>query len=127
MKTMLLTLVAAATVLAAPAISTAQPAFHSTAAIGGFRGAHFDTRASAELNGRIGSLETRISLGRRSGAISFREATRLTGKLNEVTALKRSFERSGRGLTGMEVATLNARLDALSGQVRVQARDNNRR
>lgn len=127
MKKMFLTLVAAAAVIAAPAISDAQPAFHPTAARGGFHGAHFDNRASAELNGRIGNLETRIGIGRRTGSLSFREAARLSGKLNEVTALKRSFERSGRGLSGQEVAMLNAKLDALSGQVRVQAHDYNRR
>ena len=86
-----------------------------------------DMRRTAELNNRINSVETRISLGRRSGQISVREAGRLNNSLYGITALKRSFERSGRGLNGSEVATLNSRLDTLSGQIRVQGHDGNRR
>ena len=86
-----------------------------------------DMRSSAELNNRINSVETRISLGRRSGQISLREAGRLNASLNSITSLKRSYERSGRGLNGSEVATLNSRLDTLSGQIRVQGHDGNRR
>ena len=86
-----------------------------------------DMRSTAELNNRINSVETRISLGRRSGQISLREAGRLNASLNSITSLKRSYERSGRGLNGSEVATLNSRLDTLSGQIRVQGHDGNRR
>jgi len=127
MKKMLLTLAAAAAVLGAPTLASAQPAFHTVAVQGGFRGAHFDNRASAELDGRISTIETRIGMGRRSGGLSLREASRLNGQLNAISALKRSYERSGRGLTRAEVATLNARLDTLSAHVRMQGHDGNRR
>ena len=86
-----------------------------------------DMRSTAELNNRINSVETRISLGRRSGQISPREAGRLNASLNSITSLKRSYERSGRGLNFQETATLNNRLDNLSGRIHLQGHDGNRR
>lgn len=113
---------AALTTMTAPAIASAQPlkpvavAYHD----------RFDSRATAELNSRITTLQTRINMGSRSHQLSIREAARLNGQLSSIISTKRSFERSGRGLDGREVATLNGRLDTLSSQVRVQAHDRNR-
>lgn len=86
-----------------------------------------DMRGSADLNSRIATIESRIGEGRRSGQLSLRETSRLKASLNSITALKRSYERSGRGLNGQQTATLNNRLDNLSGQIRLQAHDGNRR
>lgn len=117
---------ASLTALTIPAVSDARP-LQRQPIERGYHDNRSDMRSSAELNGRINSVETRISLGRRSGQLSLREAGRLNARLNSITALKRSYERSGRGLNGSEVATLNSRLDTLSGQIRVQGHDGNRR
>jgi outer membrane murein-binding lipoprotein Lpp len=85
-----------------------------------------DMRQSTDLNDRIASLRSDLNQGQRSGRISRKEAARLTGKLDNITTLKRSYERSGRGLTNNEVRTLNAKLDTLSGQIRTQKLDHNR-
>ena len=85
-----------------------------------------DMRQSTDLNDRITSLRSDLNKGQRSGRISRKEAARLTGKLENITGLKRSYERSGRGLNNNEVRTLNAKLDTLSGQIRTQKLDHNR-
>jgi len=117
---------ASLTALTIPAVSDAHP-MQRQSIERGYHDNRSDMRSSAELNGRINSVENRISLGRRSGQLSLREAGRLNDRLYNITALKRSFERSGRGLNRAEVATLNSRLDTLSGQIRVQGHDGNRR
>lgn len=89
--------------------------------------AHYDMQASSRLDARIQSLRSDLNQGQRSGRISKKEAARLSGKINTVASLKRTYVRSGRGLTTSEVATLNAKIDTLSGQIRTQAHDNNRR
>lgn len=88
--------------------------------------AHYDMQASARLDTRIQGLKNDLALGQRSGRISRKEAARLSGKINTVANLKRSYDRSGRGLTSSEIATLDAKIDVLSGQIRTQALDHNR-
>lgn len=117
---------ASLTALTIPAVSDAHP-MQRQSIERGYHDNRSDMRGTVELNGRINSVENRISLGRRSGQLSLREAGRLNDRLYNITALKRSFERSGRGLNRAEVATLNSRLDTLSGQIRVQGHDGNRR
>ncbi len=78
------------------------------------------------IESRIDNLRDRINDGRRAHALSAREASRLTVRLNGIKSLERQFERS-RGLDARETATLNAKLDQLSGDVRYQGRDDNRR
>ncbi len=113
---------AALTTMTAPALAEAQPlkpvaiAYHD----------RFDAHASAELNSRISNLQTRIDMGKRTRQLSLREAARLSSQLSSIVSTKRSFERSGRGLDGREVATLNTRLDDLSARIHVQAHDGNR-
>lgn len=75
---------------------------------------------------RIDNLRDRISEGRRVHALSFREASRLSMRLNDISALERRFERS-RGLDARETATLNMKLDQLSSDIRYQGHDGNRR
>jgi len=100
----------------------AAPARHPAPAV-----AHYDTQASSRLDARIQSLKSDLNQGRRSGRISQKEAARLSGKIDAIVSLKRTYVRSGKGLTASEVATLNAKIDTLSGQIRVQASNHNRR
>ncbi|WP_443749606.1 hypothetical protein [Asticcacaulis solisilvae] len=86
----------------------------------------FDDRAGAGLDARIDALRDRIDRGRDSGRLSRREADRLNGRLRGIIDTKRSYERSGRGLDGREVAVLSDRLDNLSADVHVEGRDGNR-
>ncbi len=102
--------------LTAPVMATAKP----------YNG-HIEARVDNRIDSRISNLQDRIRMGENTRQLSHREATRLTTKLNGIKATKRSFERSGHGLNGQETATLNARLDTLSGQIRIQNHDNNRR
>lgn len=60
--------------------------------------AHVEARADNRIDTRIDNLRDRIRLGDRTHQLSNREAARLTGKLNDISSLKRRFERSGRGL-----------------------------
>ena len=80
---------------------------------------HMDMRANAALDARIGNLQDRIDTGKRTHDLTRLQAARLTGKLNSIAALKTDFARSGGGLNGSEIATLNAKLDNLSAQVRI--------
>ena len=84
-------------------------------------------RGTAQLSDRISNLQSRISMGRRSGELSMREASRLNGELDRISWQTRNAERSGRGLNGREYSDLSARLDNLSAQVFGNRHDHNRR
>lgn len=119
-KTTITALIAAAALTAGlatvPTLASARPL-----------NAHVEARADNRIDSRIDNLRDRIRLGDRTRQLSNREAARLSSKLNDISLLKRQFERSGRGLDRQEVALLNGKLDTLSGQIRVQAHDRNRR
>lgn len=83
-------------------------------------------RGGYSIDRRIDQLQARIDMGVRSRQLSGREADRLYDRLNAIERTKRSFERSGRGLDGREVAMLNDSLDRLSLDIRFQGRDGNR-
>ena len=85
-----------------------------------------DDRGSAQLGDRISNLQSRIYMGRRSGDLSLREASRLNGELDRISWQTRNAERSGRGLNGREYSELSARLDNLSAQVYNNRHDHNR-
>jgi hypothetical protein len=89
-------------------------------------GGRWDDRAENRIDNRIENIRDRIQQGRRSGQISRRDGERLEYRLRDIVSLKRSYERSGRGLNRQEVATLEGRLDNLSGQIRSERRDYNR-
>ncbi len=131
MKKTLITLAAVAaalTTLSAPAIASAQPA--RVVVIADQRGPswnHNDNRASAQLSNRISTLDARIDQGRRTGQISLREGKRLNNELNLISSQKRSYERSGRGLSVSEISALDNRLDRLQGQIRYEKTDRNNR
>lgn len=84
-----------------------------------------DMRANAQIDARMRNLREDIRMGERTHRLSRREASRLTGKLNAIASLKRSYDRHG--LTRSEIAILNGKLDVLNGQIRAQAHDGNRR
>jgi hypothetical protein len=89
--------------------------------------AQYGVDAGRKIEGRIQDIKDRLSDGRRSGRISRSDGTRLTASLNSVVSLKRQYEWSGHGLSQPEINILNTKLDILSGKVRVQGHDNNRR
>lgn len=131
MKKTLITLAAVAaalTTLSAPAIASAHPA--RVVVIADQRGPgwnHRDDRATVQLNGRIASLNARIDQSRRTGQISMREGRRLNNELNLISSQKRSYERSGRGLSLSEISALDKRLDRLQGQIRYEKTDRDNR
>jgi hypothetical protein len=131
MKKTLITLAAVAaalTTLSAPAIASAQPT--RVVVIADQRGPgwnHRDDRASAQLSNRIATLDARIDQGRRTGQISMREGRRLNNELNLISSQKRSYERSGRGLSISEISTLDNRLDRLQSQIRYEKNDRDNR
>ncbi len=127
MKKTLITLAALAaalTTLSAPAIASAQPA--RIVAVVDHRGPGWNN-ASVQLNSRIATLNSRIDQGRRAGMISLREGRRLNNELNLISSQKRSYERSGRGLSVSEISTLDTRLDRLQGQIHYEKNDRNNR
>ncbi len=130
MKTTIKTLItltamsASLTALSAPVMANAQPMHHQPMHQQRWEN---DSRGSAAVIVRINTMRDRIINARRNGDLSRREATRVDARLNNIIALKRSYERSNHGLSGSEVANLNDRLDKLSYSLRDQAHDGNRR
>lgn len=126
-KTTLIALAAAAAALtaaAAPMNASADPAWGRGHDRGDWN--HRDDRAQMQLRQRIDTLDSRIDMGRRTGDLSGREARRLSRELNNISWQVRDAERSGRGLSPAEYASLSARLDRLSMQVRENRHDGNR-
>lgn len=110
--------------LAAAVVATAAPA--SAAPFG----ANNQYERTAFVNGRDinreqASIAQRIEMGQRTGAISFREATRLRASLRDIAQLERRYSRDG--LSRWEVTDLDRRLDVLSRQVRFERHDRNDR
>ncbi len=94
------------------------------------RGAPSDNhyaRGDAQINARIETVRDRITSGKRTRRLSGREASRLLSRLNTINALKVSYMRSGHGLDRNETATLQSKLDQLSGDIHDQGHDGNRR
>lgn len=110
------TMTAGLTAMSMPATASAQPVPPA---------ARMDMRANDRIDTRIARLRDDIRMGEHSRRLSLRESRRLSGKLNAIVDLKRSYER--RGLNRREIDTLNAKLDVLSGQIHAQAHDGNRR
>lgn len=85
-----------------------------------FRHDRLDPAASARIDARIAAIKADIRTGERTRRINLREGARLTAQADAVAATKRMDGRNG--LTFAEAATLNARLDSLSAQVRMASR-----
>lgn len=86
----------------------------------------FYARGDRQVNNRIENIRERIVDGKRSSRLSYREAMRLQTRLENINDDKVAYMRSGRGIDTREKANLLNRLDALSADVRYQARDGNR-
>ena len=102
----------------------AAPQGHASAAAAH---AQYGVEAGRKIEARIQDIKDRLADGKHSGRISRAEGSRLTTSLNSIVSLKRQYERTGRGLSQPEINTLNTKLDILSGKVRIQGHDNNRR
>jgi hypothetical protein len=75
------------------------------------------------IDARQSMIAQRIDTGLRNGTISRREAARLKADLREIDRTEAAFRRSRPGLTQVEIAQLNGRLDRLASQVRVDRHD----
>jgi hypothetical protein len=122
-------LTAAATGIMAPAMAMADTRGAVVVHVSNDRWDHNrrDDRAENRLDGRINNLYDRIRMGRRTGDISRRESDRLLSRLDSISAERRRAERTGRGLSPREVASLSDRLDRLSREVRYERNDNDNR
>lgn len=109
MKTLMLTVAAAAALTAGAA--SAQPYGYG--------------RQGMSIEQRIERIDFRIDQGVRSGQLTRREAYALRGQLNGVVRLEARYGRNG--LSEWERADLSRRLDALNDNVRVSRRDDDRR
>lgn len=110
--------------LAAAVVATAAPA--SAAPFGNGYNNQYERTAftnGRDINRQQAMISQRIEMGQRTGAISFREATRLKASLRDIDRLERQYSRGG--LNRWEVADLDRRLDVLSRQVRVERQDRN--
>ncbi|MBP2157615.1 MULTISPECIES: hypothetical protein [Asticcacaulis] len=122
-------LTAAATGVAVPSIAAADTRGAVVVHVSNDRWDHNrrDDRAEYRLDSRIDNLYDRIRMGRRSGDLSRREADRLLSRLDSIASERRRAERTGRGLTPREVASLSDRLDRLSREVRYERNDRDNR
>ncbi|HKP80086.1 MAG TPA: hypothetical protein VJU34_13275 [Phenylobacterium sp.] len=109
MKTLIVTLAAATALTASAAV--AQPYGYG--------------RSGMSIEQRIERIDFRIDQGVRSGQLTRREAYNLRAQLNGVVRLEARYSRNG--LSEWERVDLNHRLDALSDNVRVARRDDDRR
>jgi hypothetical protein len=123
MKRIALTVLAAATVVAAvPAAASAQTYGQNT------RGPipYTQYRPSTPpvwqpINSRQRELDRRIDLGVRTGHITRREAVTLRADFQRIARLERSYRRGG--LTVRERADLDRQFDRLSARIRWEAND----
>ena len=125
MKTLMATLAAVAAVTAAAPVA-AQPYRDYDR---GDRYEHrYDQRDRWERGGQVNfdqrrhRIDRRIERNAQTGALTRREAIRLSEQLNDIERLQNRYERNG--LTRWEVVDLDRRLDGLEQRVYAQARDN---
>jgi opacity protein-like surface antigen len=124
MKKIILTLAAVSALTAAASAASAQPGRND-------RDFRYDrdfgrppiAAPGVGIDARQAMIAQRIDNGRRNGAISRREAMRLNAELREIDRTEAAFRRSRPGLTQVEIAQLNVRLDRLAAQVRVDRND----
>lgn len=115
MKKIILTLAAVSALTATASAASAQP------------GRDFGRPPIAApghgVDSRQAMIAQRIDRSLRNGAISRREAAHLKGELRDIDRLEAAFRRSRPGLTQVEIAQLNGRLDRLAAQVRIDRHD----
>lgn len=73
------------------------------------------------INARQDTIERRIDMGVRNGALTRNEAVRLRADYRQIVRLENQYRRNG--LSTWERRDLNRRLDALSTRIRVERRD----
>lgn len=115
MKKIILTLAAVSALTATASAASAQP--------GRDFGPPAFAAPGAGIDARQAMMAQRIDRSLRNGAISRREASHLKSELREIDRLEAAFRRSRPGLTQIEAAQLNNRLDRLAAQVRVDRHD----
>jgi len=115
-KTIALAAVAAVSVAGLSLPATAAPNDHRVVAVRYIASDHV-------IDHRIDTLETRISQGRRSGALNRNESTRLSSDLRDIKSLAKRYERTGHGIDRKEAATLDRRLMALEHRLMAARQD----
>ena len=129
MKRIALTVLAAATVVAAiPAAASAQTYGSNTRGpipYSDYRPTPNRAPVWENINQRQRELDRRIDLGVRMGRISRREATALRAEFRSIARLEQTYRRGG--LTVRERADLDRRFDRLSMKIRVEASDRDTR
>jgi hypothetical protein len=119
MKRIALTVLAAATVVAAiPAAASAQ---NTRGPIPYTQYRPSTPPVWQSINSRQRELDRRIDLGVRMGRITRREATSLRAEFRGIARLEQTYRRGG--LSIRERADLDRRFDRLSAKIRVQASD----
>ena len=127
MKRIALTVLAAATVVAAiPATASAQNYGQNTRGPTPYTQYRPNTPPVWQnINQRQRELDRRIDLGVRMGRISRREATALRTEFRGIARLEQTYRRGG--LTFRERADLDRRFDRLSMKIRIEANDRDTR
>lgn len=112
MKRLALAIIAAASVAAMAAPALAQP-------YGGYNHHHEDEgRGGWDLDRRIDWMQDRISRGRDDGSLSYGEAQRVQGRLNDIRHdMHRMRDRHGGFLSPGDRDQLDARLDRLNDEI----------
>jgi len=116
MKTLILTLAAAAALTAGAASAQRYD--------DGYRGDRHHRGAWMPIDARQRQLDHRIDMGMRNGQLTRAEAYRLRGEFRRIAYLESRYRRDG--LSGWERADLDRRFDALSAQIREERRDGQR-
>jgi succinate dehydrogenase/fumarate reductase flavoprotein subunit len=129
MKTLMATLVAVAAVTAAAPVAAQPYRDYDRGDRYEQRGeGRYDQRDRWERGGQVNfdqrrhRIDRRIERNAQTGALTRREAIRLSEQLNDIERLQNRYERNG--LTRWEVVDLDRRLDGLEQRVYAQARDN---
>ena len=120
MKKLLVTAVAAATLMGGAAI--AQPYGYDR---GDYRADRAYAPAWVSINDRQARLDRRIDQGIRSGQLTRREAWNLRNQFTQISRLEARYRVNG--LSSWERADLDRRFDNLSSQIRAERRDDQRR
>lgn len=115
MKKIILTLAAVSALTATASVASAQP--------GRDFGRPPIVAPGYGIDSRQAMIAQRIDTGVRNGTLNRREAARLKTELRDIDRLEAAFRRSRPGLTQVEIAQLNGRLDRLAAQVRIDRND----
>ena len=85
------------------------------------------TAEAGAMNRRQSNQQVRIAQGIASGALTPREAVHLEARAVSIARQEAFMRSTGRGLSCRELAVLDHRLDSLSGAIRRETHDRQRR